>query len=179
MSELLDRKLLATLFKEIDEELTEPIRTRILVVGGVALIFAGMQRGTQDVDSASKALPDPLVRAIRVIGQRHGLPHDRFNARAHHFAPGDLYGGERRRVFAGRNLTIVRPDLPYLLAMKLYAARLRDTDDVLWLMRHTGIRAKGALLHLVKTAYFPEEPIDAHVEHYINRVTRRLKNEPR
>ena len=37
---------------------------------------------------------------------------------------------------------IYRPDLTYLPAMKLRAARVKDAEDVLWLMEQTGIKAR-------------------------------------
>ena len=39
---------LRRLLVEVDEELSERVGERVLIVGGTALIFAGLRRGTED-----------------------------------------------------------------------------------------------------------------------------------
>ena len=119
----LDREFLQRLFNEIDEEVKERIGEHVLIVGGAAPIFAGMERGTEDVDAVSQLSPGPLVNAIRRVGCRHNLRHDWFNDRTRHFTSEDFSLCEQRLVFQGRNIRILRPDLTYLLAMKLRSAR--------------------------------------------------------
>lgn len=164
---------LKRLFVEVDEELSERVGERVLIVGGVALIFAGLRRGTEDVDAISRIPPGPLKEAIRVVGRRHNLREDWFNDRTHHFAPEEVLLGEPRLVFEGRNIQIYRPDLTYILAMKLRAARPKDEGDVLWLMKQTGIKAKGALIHLAEWIY-PSEPVTRYMEWFIGQTVRKF-----
>ena len=56
----LDRDFLEQLFREIDDELEQPLGIHLVVVGGAALIFAGLERATEDVDSVLQRLPDQL-----------------------------------------------------------------------------------------------------------------------
>ena len=171
----LDRDFLWALFSEIDDEVAAPVGDHILIVGGAALIFAGLPRGTADVDAVSRLSSEPMRRAIRVVGERHNLPYDWFNDRTSHFFDSDeLLACEHRTVFEGRNIKIFRPDLPCLLAMKLRSGRIKDRGDALWLMDQTGIKAKGALLHLISWA-FPDEPVTAYTEWFVDDLAKRIK----
>ena len=71
-----DGDFLRQLFGEVDDEVAERVGEHLLVVGGAALIFAGMPRGTEDVDVLSRLSSRSLLRAIDVVGERHELPHD-------------------------------------------------------------------------------------------------------
>ena len=84
---------------EIDEELSEPLGIHLVVVGGAALIFAGLNRATEDVDSVMRRLPNRLIEAIRVVAERHGLPEDWFDTRPRHFIPKVFWNFEYRPVF--------------------------------------------------------------------------------
>ena len=128
-----DRKFLRQLFGEVDDEVAERVGEHLLVVGGAALIFAGMPRGTEDVDVLSRLSSRSLLRAIRVVGERHELPHDWINDNIAGVSFLDLSVCERRLVFSGRNIQVFRPDLSYLLALKLRSAREKDRSDALWL----------------------------------------------
>jgi hypothetical protein len=46
----------------------------------------------------------------------------------------------------------------YLLAMKVLAARRRDTEDISYLVRHLGLSSVDEVL-AVCTAVFPDEPV--------------------
>ncbi len=59
----------------------------MVVVGGAALIFAGVHRATEDVDSLLRRLPEQLMAAIRTVGLRNGLPEDWFNTEPWHLMP--------------------------------------------------------------------------------------------
>lgn len=128
----LDRDFLQELFAEIDCEVAESVGEHILIVGGAALIFAGLPRGTADIDTVSRLSSEPLRQEIRAVGERHDLPYDWFNDRTRHFlGSDDLSVCEHRVVFEGQNIKILRPDLPCLLAMKLRSGRMQDRGDAL------------------------------------------------
>lgn len=153
-----DREFLRQPFGEMDREVTERVGEHLLVVGGAPLIFAGMQRGREDVDVLSRLSSRSLLRAIRVVGERNRLPHDWINDNVAGISFLDLSVCERRLVFAGRNIQVFRPDLSYLLALKLRSAREKDRSDVLWLMHKVGLRSREELLNLIRQA-FPGMPI--------------------
>ena len=169
MTTFFDRAFLLRLFAEVDEEVGERIGEHVLIIGGAALIFAGMERGTEDVDSVSRLPPGPLVEAIGKVGRRHNLPPHWLNDGALVFATEDLSICNPRPVFEGRNIKVFIPDLPFLLATKLRSARLQDQEDALWLMGQTGITVKGALLGLVEWA-FPNSHITEHEKRFIGAV---------
>ena len=60
--------------------------------------------------------------------------------------------------------------------MKLYAARDKDVQDVLWLMRQTGRETSGALEYLVEEAYGPDA-LDDQVMEFIRKVAEMRENE--
>ncbi len=60
--------------------------------------------------------------------------------------------------------------------MKLYAARDKDIEDALWLMRQTGRDTSGTLSYLVEQAY-GEEALDDQVRNFIRRVSEIWENE--
>ena len=62
----------------------------------------------------------------------------------------------------------------YILAMKLRAARPKDEGDVLWLMEQTGIKDKGALIHLAEWIY-PSEPVTRYMEWFIEQAVRKFR----
>ena len=153
----------------MDDEVAERVGEHLLVVGGAALIFAGMSRGTEDVDVLSRLSSRSLLRAIRVVGERHELPHDWINDNIAGISFLDLSACERRLVFACRNIQVFRPDLSYLLALKLRSAREKDRSDVLWLMGKAGIRTREELLNLIRRA-FPGMPIPEYMEGFVETV---------
>ena len=169
MSIFADSAFLLRLFSEVDEEVNERIGEHLLVVGGAALIFAGMERGTEDVDTVSRIPPGALAEAIEKVGRRHGLPSHWLNDGALVFAPADLSVCNPRLVFKGQNIRVFVPDLAFMLALKLRSARVQDRRDVMWLMGQTGITAKGALLGLVEWAY-PDVHITDHEKRFIETV---------
>ena len=66
-----------------------------------------------------RRLPDRLKEAVRVVAERHGLPENWFDTRPWRLTPRVFWIFDYRRVFQGKNYVIYRPDLTYLLVMKL------------------------------------------------------------
>ncbi|GEM_PF-3498893 len=62
--------------------------------------------------------------------------------------------------------------------MKLHAARDKDVEDVLWLMRQTGRETSGTLLYLVEEAY-GIEALDDGVRAFIEKVAEMIADESR
>ena len=168
MTELAE-DFLRQLFVEVDEEVAERVGEHLLVVGGAALIFAGMPRGTEDIDLISRLSSEPLIRAISTVGKRHELRSDWLNDAIAGISFLDLSICGRHLVFEGRNIQIFRPDLTYILALKLRSAREKDRGDVLWLMDEVDVKAEGDLLGLVGRS-FPGMPIPEYVRAFVKTV---------
>ena len=60
--------------------------------------------------------------------------------------------------------------------MKRYAARDKDVQDVLWLMRQTGRETSGTLAYLVEEAY-GQDALDNQVKGFIRKVAAMRENE--
>ena len=56
-------------------------------------------------------------------------------------------------MFGGKRLRLYAAPAEYVLAMKLFAARAADRQDILTLTEHSGIQSKEELYDLVKKGY--------------------------
>ncbi len=141
---------LALLGQELqDRGIQHPIR--ILIVGGAYMVTQLQNRpSTQDIDILFKDLPDPmasplypiLTSAVHAVASRVSLPDHWFN---------DIIGDALRingvvpdgtlwHVYA--MLEVYIPPAEYMLALKLFAGRDRDRDDILALCQQLGITTR-------------------------------------
>lgn len=137
--ESLDAEQLRGLFQEVADGLAERgEHARLFVVGGAAMALAyDAHRVTRDVDALF--MPARVVREVaEEVAARHGLPEDWLNDVAKGFLPGN--DPDAVTVFDSEALLVQVPSAPYLLAMKLHAARdERDLDDAARLYGRAGL----------------------------------------
>ena len=145
----LDAERLAELFWDVDWQLglkrqpgSPP--TTIIVCGGAAMCYQVGSRGTGDVDVMYPPMPADLREAVRAVGRRRFLERTWMNDGPAQFAS---YGRRIAAVtlYQGDHLIVSAPTNEYLLGMKVQAARPEDTDDAVWLMADTGLRATDEL----------------------------------
>lgn len=161
--QVLDGDRLRELFSEVDAFVDpEGAPVDVVICGGAALALRWDDRSTIDVDSLDQ-FPSALVGAIHTVGARNGLKTDWFNEAASVFRPEGL---QTETVYQGQRLRVLAATRPYLLAMKVYAARPDDVEDIERLMRELGFRASH-LLPLVRSAYD-----DGMVESHKNAIGR-------
>ena len=154
---VLDGDRLRNLLAEVDEEIgLQGPPVDVVICGGAALALRWDGRATTDVDALGK-LPRQFVGAMHIVASRHGLRHDWFNDAASVFRPEGL---ETETVYKGDNLNVQAATRPYLLAMKAYAARLKDVDDIERLMAELGVTS-SELMPMINQAY-DEETVEAH-----------------
>lgn len=166
--QVLDGDRLRSLFAEVDEEIgLKGPSVDVVICGGAALALRWDGRATTDVDALGK-FPTQFVGAMNIVGSRHGLKPDWFNYAASVFRPEGL---RTETVYEGENLHVQAVTRPYLLAMKAYAARLKDVDDIERLMAELGVTS-SQLLPLINQAY-DQETVEAH-EGAINRLIANL-----
>ena len=145
----LDAERLDELFAHLDSQAgrlkpSDTGRTDLLICGGAAMCYQIAHRGTGDVDVMFPPLPAWLREAVRVVARRRNVDSGWFNdavAQTSTYQP----PASNRTIFDGAHIRILAPDNEFLLGMKVLAARDVDQEDVLWLMRATGMRSEQDL----------------------------------
>lgn len=152
----LDRDQLKYYIHKVDEELAA-LTTRhhdLLIAGGAALALLWDERRiTNDIDVVSEGMTPQLQEAIRrVEAASQQLGPGWINDAAKVATP-RLEIGDPTLVFDGKRLRLYAAPAAYVLAMKLFAARAVDRQDILTLTEHSGIQSKEELYDLVKEGY--------------------------
>jgi hypothetical protein len=143
-------------------------RAELFVVGGAAMSLAfDARRATRDIDAVF--VPKNVVyEAARTVAGRRGLEPDWLNDAVKGFLLGE--DPDRRTVFESRGCSVTVPSPEYLLAMKVYAARVdRDADDIRTLAELSGLRSAGEVLDLAER-YLSGIPIPAKVQFLIEEL---------
>ena len=115
------------------------IHGEIMVAGGAAMMLTLANRDvTQDVDAFIGGEAAAVREAALEVAREHGLPASWLNDAVKGFfyegtPPHSLWA-----VYG--HLTVYMVDPRYLFAMKAAAARPRDIDDLVALVRHLGLR---------------------------------------
>ena len=164
---LLSGDEVVALFEELDARLVEVgggVGIDISIGGGAAMALLMDNRATIDVDVLNRELPEALVAAAADIAGIKGLPADWMNSSASAYADMGDPGFSAEPVFRGSLLTVRRPDLKHLLAMKLVAARDKDLPDAAWLAQQMGITGSNRLFQVVTDTYEASTHMSESVE---------------
>ena len=150
----LDRDTQLRLLLEVDALLPAGPPIPILLVGGAALAVHWGDRFSMDVDIVAPGLPDEVLNVARVVAAKHGIAEtwleNPFEVAPRLEPAPDL-------VASGQRINIYVPCLEYILAMKLYASRLKDAADTARLISETGRLSRRQLTDLLNRAY-PNAP---------------------
>lgn len=136
----LDRDRIVALLTEVGALLHgQGLQGSIYVAGGAAMSLVFDSRtATRDVDAVFRSDRGQLLAAAQVVARTHGLPLGWLNDRvAALVPPGD--DPEATEVLVVPGLWVVAASAEHLLAMKMYAGRDRDLDDLVVLFGHLGI----------------------------------------
>jgi hypothetical protein len=170
----LSRNRILELFAKLDAKMqTTGIEANIYVVGGaaIALTIAG-ERVTNDIDGYYENYDlDPIIKAV---AKDEDLPESwlnhSINATLAYFKKDD----EPKTVYVGKSLTIQVASPGYVLAMKLAARREKDIEDVLLIMRESGIETREELVCAVQRYFNADLSAAAHqrrmVEEFIDLI---------
>jgi len=155
---LLDRAAIEDAFRRLGERLARRgVIADIYVFGGAAMALAyDARRATRDIDAVFQPHGVVLDEA-RAVADELGLPRWWLNEQASvYVAP----GGDRNapRVFDHPGLRVSAASPEHLLAMKVLAARRRDAEDILFLVKHLGLSTVEQVL-AVCAEIFPDEPV--------------------
>lgn len=136
---LLDRAAIRQAFRRLGERLQQRgVVADIYVIGGAAMALAyDSRRATRDIDAVF--VPHGIVLdEAREVAAELGLPHWWLNEQASAYvAPGGDPDAALAFDHPGLRVTTASPE--HLLAMKMFAARRRDADDVRLLVQTLGL----------------------------------------
>ena len=159
---LLDREAIHSLLDELALEMEgQGLRAELFLVGGAAMALAyDERRATRDLDAVF--VPKAAVyAAARRVAERRGLDPDWLNDGVMGFLLGDDVA--RRTVFERPGCVVMVASPQYLLAMKVFAARVdRDAADILFLARECGLTTGDAVLDMAES-YFAGRPVPPKV----------------
>ncbi len=155
---LLDRAAITEALRRLGDRLARRgVVADIYVFGGAAMALAyDARRSTRDIDAVFH--PNGIVlEESRAVAAELGLPQWWLNEQASAYtAPGGDPDGPR--VFDHPGLRVQAASPEHLLAMKVLAARRRDSDDIAFLLGHIGLRTVEDVLALCAES-FPDEPV--------------------
>ncbi|HEV2373551.1 MAG TPA: DUF6036 family nucleotidyltransferase [Streptosporangiaceae bacterium] len=157
-SPLLDRAGIEEAFRRLGDRLARRgVVADLYVFGGAAMALAyDSRRATRDVDALFKPHGIVLEEAQAVAGEL-GLPPWWLNEQASSYvAPGG--DAAASRVFDHPGLRVFAASPEHLLAMKAFAARPRDVEDIRQLARVLGLRSVDDVLASVHEVFPEEEP---------------------
>ena len=114
-------------------------------------------RRTEDVDARIEKGHYALTEAVKKIARRHNLAESWLNEQATTAIPGEP-DRAATTVYASQFLTVTGASPRHLLAMKLYAGREKDYDDIAVLMKIIGTtKAEDAVA--ICDRLFPGQPL--------------------
>jgi hypothetical protein len=153
---MLDVALIRRSFDALNEELkARGVVGEIGLCGGavMCLVFDA-RRATKDVD-AIFAPARELREAAARVAEPLGVPENWLNDAAKGYFAGSP---PQQEVLNLSNLRVWSPTADYMLAMKCVAARFdtHDRDDVLFLIKHLGLRSPSEVFAVV-SRYYPHQ----------------------
>ena len=154
----LDRSALEHAFRLLGDRLARRgVVADLYVFGGAAMALAyDARRSTRDIDAVFE--PHGIVlQEAEAVARELGLPRWWLNEQASAYvAPGG--DPDAARVFDHPGLRVVAASPRHLLAMKVLAARRRDTGDITFLIQHLGLASLDDVLRVCGEV-FPDEPV--------------------
>lgn len=144
------REILLELVKRLDARGQEGF---VHVIGGAALALINPNRmATEDVDGYVRMADANEV--LLELERDYELAHGWFNWKAQGLQP-PVAGPEMwHEVLRVGSVALLAANAEALLAMKLNAARAKDTNDILWLLETLGI-AEYEVAERIFEAYYP------------------------
>jgi hypothetical protein len=125
------------------------LRAELFIVGGAAMALAyNTRRSTRDIDAVFEPKTE-IYAAAATLAERHGLPDKWLNDAVKGFLPGR--DPNQRAILSAPGVNVSVPSPEYLLALKVYAARVdRDADDIRELARICGAESADEVLAIAE-----------------------------
>ncbi len=141
----------------------EGLHADIVIAGGAWMALVLGSRGvTKDIDAYISPPAEPVRQAASEVARELGLPTDWLNDAIKRF----FYGTPPQELwqeFEGLRVYAVTAD--YMLALKVYAARMEDLADVQALIRYLEIRTLSEILDIVER-YIPKHLLTAKHQYF-------------
>ena len=129
----------------------------VFVVGGAAMALAyDATRVTRDID-ATFVPHGVVIEEARRVADDLGLPYWWLNEQASIYISGKDDPG-KRRVFDHPGLRVAAASPAHIFAMKAFAARTRDIDDLRLLAGIIGVGSADEALQIC-VDFYPDEPL--------------------
>ncbi len=135
--------------------------------GAVMCLVFQSREATKDIDGIFE--PTTVIRkAIKRVAQRMGVDESWLNDAAKGFFSADP---PKQEVLNLSNLRVWAPKADYMLAMKCISARIdtHDRDDVLFLIRHLGIKRIKAVYKVIER-YYPKKLVPAKTQFLLEEI---------
>lgn len=155
---LLDRAAIQDAFRRLGDRLARRgVVADIYIIGGAAMALAyDARRSTRDIDAVFKP-HGVVVEEAQAVAAELGLPPWWLNEQASAYvAPGGDPAAPRVFDHPGLRVSAASPE--HLLAMKVLAARRRDSEDISYLVKHLRLSNTADVLALCEQV-FPDEPV--------------------
>jgi predicted nucleotidyltransferase len=155
---LLGRAELERAFAALGDRLVQRgVVADLFIVGGAAMALAyDADRVTRDVDATF--VPHGVVLAeARNVAEAMGLPPWWLNEQAGSYVSAQHDAG-KREVFDHPGIRVMAASPEHVFAMKAFAARSRDEEDLRTLAGIIGVTELGPALELCER-FFPDEPL--------------------
>ena len=122
-------------FRELSQELARrQAQAHVYVIGGDAMALGfDSRRLTFDIEALIREGHGPVTDAVRTIGRRRGWLETWLNEEAVSAIPRGT-DGRAQTVYGDRNLIVTAASAEHMLAMKVRAGRIKDYDDILFLV---------------------------------------------
>lgn len=138
---MLSKKIIIDAFKELDKRLSK--KMNLLLAGGSALLAQGINiRGTKDIDAIpfkSELTIGDISKEILEVSQKLNLPKDFINDYFYSFSinlPSD-YGDRLLTIYRGNKIIVYALSPVDLLIMKFMAARAKDREHIIQIIKAT------------------------------------------
>ena len=166
---MLTRERIRELLEALNEELSARGATgEVGLCGGAVMCLVFKARAsTKDVDAIFE--PAKVLReAAKRVARRFKVPEDWLNDAAKGYFVSDP---PRQTVLELSNLRVWAPTADYMLAMKCVSARFdtHDRDDVVFLIRHLGLKTARDVLEIVGR-YYPKERVPAKTRFLVEEI---------
>jgi hypothetical protein len=143
--------------EELGEELARrraPVPTRIMLIGGaIMLSLIGNREYTEDIDYFPLEVPNAkaFTAATRAISRQHHIRRDWINDVASTILGeiGPRPTPQLWRVTGGGALEIYVPPLDFILALKIFADRPKDLQDIAALLRVLNVTTRAQLQAII------------------------------
>jgi hypothetical protein len=166
--------------EELGEELARrraPAPTRIMLIGGAVMLSLVRNRNsTEDIDYFPIEIPDTktFATAARKISRQHHLPRNWINDVASTILGeiGPAPTPQLWRTTGNGTLEIYIPPLDFILALKTFADRPKDLNDIAALLSTLNITSRAQLQSILNRYIYLRYQIEYRSAASVARITR-------